>query len=293
MKNSEYLRRMWAEFLQFIETKPKPAKPVKPLASSWGFWLSIALPVLCGVGARLFFLESPLGLDWCTTADCLDDWSQYNKFPLLIAGLAVPITAMYIAHHRSLLQDRIFRQQSFENNRLSYLALYKDFDEEYAKHMIRNDRILGAISSKALFQSIVAVDENFERTTTVKYLKYYEKSRQLETLLYLKNEGDEQSDDTLLHGFKVYILAAGRAGLIERDDGSTEHMVPTVLRHLTSVNKFLHDFLPFSLGIPCVAFDPEGLDEIFKEFFEDTDVLIQTRHEFVVTVFDIPRSYPE
>lgn len=144
----------------------KDKEPIEDLFSSRGFKLSIIMPILLGIVAHLIFFGVPTTFDFCTTGSCLNVWYKYNQVPLLIAGLSIPITAMYIAHHRSKHQVRLYETQQFENRQSLYLSSFKQFDEAYLIFLKEQREKNGSgsdifpASSRQLFSLIIDKDEN-------------------------------------------------------------------------------------------------------------------------------------
>jgi hypothetical protein len=173
--------------------------------------------------------------------------------------------------------------------------LYKKFEDEHRELLTKNERIhsqnkIGAtVSTKALFAAIVVVGDDFELPTTNAYKKFFKTAENLETLIYEYREGSVVDEDSILRGLQHYILDARRAGLISKDLNHKILTLANVLTHLTIINEFLHEFLPFMMGIRYVSFGKDGLTSLAKSF----DVSNVISDEFRTRKFDLPSPAAE
>lgn len=74
----------------------------KPLACSRGFWLSLGGPLLSG-GICFLLIVNGDNLWWrfCFSSACFNDFVEIFKVPLAIAGLSIPLVAMFATLYRS------------------------------------------------------------------------------------------------------------------------------------------------------------------------------------------------
>jgi hypothetical protein len=108
----------------------------KHLAKTPLFWFAMLAPIICGlVLAGLIYKYSGVG-DLCARAECIQNFFDRFKFPITLAGLALPFIALVAAIQRSKetsLQISLASMQygeAIKNNRFgNYLKHREGFDK--------------------------------------------------------------------------------------------------------------------------------------------------------------------
>lgn len=116
----------------------------KTLARSRLFQLSIAFPLLLGLGLGvLIAINTELG-SLCLSSGCVRNFFDYFKFALTIAGASLPLAALVAAIHRSneaAIQIDVATKQYSEavkNNRFgNYLKHRESFEKLVVAHVTR------------------------------------------------------------------------------------------------------------------------------------------------------------
>lgn len=108
----------------------------KHLAKTSLFWFAMLIPIICGsVLAGLIYKYSDVG-NLCASSECIQNFFDRFKFPITVAGMALPFIALVAAIQRSKetsLQISLASMQygeAIKNNRFgNYLKHREGFDK--------------------------------------------------------------------------------------------------------------------------------------------------------------------
>ncbi|MDH1632415.1 hypothetical protein [Pseudomonas mosselii] len=101
----------------------------KKLSQSRAFQAALAVPIVCGLSLFLAALTANENYKICFTSACIELFFNLYKYPISILGLAVPLSAIVAAIHRSnetAYQIKLTLSQNTFNN-------YTKHQEEFSK----------------------------------------------------------------------------------------------------------------------------------------------------------------
>ena len=124
----------------------------------------------------MFVLSSDQAAVW--TPENVAYWVENYKTAIVIMGLAVPSTAMYIAHHRSVHQDKLMTLQRDSNTRTNYFDVYREFEDGYKEFKLSYEEAIGTnsssriLSSRALFSALWDRSKGYELEISKSFMTF-------------------------------------------------------------------------------------------------------------------------
>lgn len=136
----------------------------KELSHTWLFWVALLAPIVLGlIFAGFVAWGSNLG-EACISSACVQTFVGYFKYPITIAGLAIPLVAMTAAIHRSKetsVQIKYAAKQLAEaqlNNRFgNYLKHRESFEKLLEGYCARENEVKSrglVVSSQKIYTKV-------------------------------------------------------------------------------------------------------------------------------------------
>ncbi|MBH3371909.1 MULTISPECIES: hypothetical protein [Pseudomonas] len=212
------------KFVKVINCDDKKGQAVevehKHLAKTLIFQVALGLPVLAGLLLGLAIYAAESGLSACFSSDCVQTFFTIYKFPLAIAGLALPLVAMVAAIHRSMeaaIQIKItsgqFREALVNNRFGNYIKHREAFEKSidgYCSRLSDHTGVKTFVLVHALYGQLFpnAAIGNFEWTGqhSAKFLGDAE--RRVKTLIEESSKKPDQFDFDKFFNSLRYLLQA-------------------------------------------------------------------------------------
>lgn len=226
----------------------------KHLAKTLMFWLAILAPITCGTAlAVIIYNYSDVG-NLCASSECVQNFFDRFKFPITIAGLALPFIALVAAIQRSKetsLQISLANMQygeAIKNNRFgNYLKHREGFDklvESYNKRAKSDTVQKPVIETPSLYANLFPDsglnNRNWHGQHNTDLLAGIERNS---TTLMLQMQAPLESFDIV--AFLAALSHLSRALKIN-------YATPSFIRHTNKRNQIIvmtsrHEDLPYAL----------------------------------------------
>ncbi|WP_156820826.1 hypothetical protein [Dasania marina] len=234
----------------------KGYKDVRSLTRSTMFWVWLVCPVVTGL---VLMWSAGADMVWDWSPDGFNYWAKSFAVPLTIMGLSGPLTAIYVAHHRSTHQETLYRVQTEENRRSNYYDTFKEFESLYKEFKsdltTNNSEFESALpTARFLFSQVWDRSMGYELSLSSKVINL--KNEALSIARYTSGlSPDKIYDDAspfkkiALENIKNYISCFCHIG-VPIHSINQDISVYGALIASTEINRFLSDHITFVTGIP-------------------------------------------
>lgn len=170
------------------------------LGQSGAFKLCLWGPTLSGLllVVLLAWLERD-SLSSDISASGLNFFVQHFAVPLFIMGLAGPITAIYVAHFRSVHQEKLFNSQEFQNRQANYFNSVEQFEALLKEFGLREsqygDLTKHVASARKIFRFMWDKGEGYNYSPSEWIMSLIDKTNRL--IRELENFNADTGEDSL------------------------------------------------------------------------------------------------